>query len=67
MDVEGQQVVLHEAPIFRLVLRDDTEIRFLQPNGQVNGFAPSHVPRAFRADDHLRRTKLRSPMWSRTR
>ena len=29
MDVEGQQVVLHEAPIFRLVLSDDTEVRFL--------------------------------------
>src|SRR5262249_47468330 len=51
MDVEGQQVVLHEAPVFRLILRDDTEVRFLQSGGQVDGFAPLHVPSAFLADD----------------
>src|SRR5215467_6866720 len=51
MDVEAQQVVLHEAPVFRLILRDDTEVRFLQSGGQVDGFAPLHVPSAFLADD----------------
>ena len=51
MDVEGQQVVLHEAPIFRLVLRDDAEVRFLSPCGQVDGLASSRVSGAFLADD----------------
>ena len=37
MDVEGQEVVLHEAPIFRLVLGDDTEIGIMQPSGQMVG------------------------------
>src|SRR5947209_2114225 len=51
MDVEGQQVVLHESPILRLILADDTEVSILQPSRKLNRFASLHVLRAFRLDD----------------
>ena len=52
MDIKGHQVVLHQAPIFRLVLRHDAVIRRMETRGQVGRFAVPHVVRAFRAD-HL--------------
>ena len=43
MDVKGRQVVVHHAPIFRLVLRDDAVIRRVETRGQVRRFAVPHV------------------------
>ena len=51
MDIKGHQVVLHQAPIFRLVLRHDAVVRRLEARGQVGRFAVAHVLRAFGADD----------------
>jgi hypothetical protein len=51
MDVEGQEVVLDEAPIFRLVLGHDAEIGVTKPSSQPTRSASPHVSRAFRPDD----------------
>ena len=51
MDVEGQQVVLHEAPVLRLVLGDDAEVRFLSPCSQVDRFPRRMYRGAFLVDD----------------
>jgi hypothetical protein len=51
VDVESQQVVLHEAPIFRLVLGDDTEVGIMPPSGQVDRLAATLVEGTFLAND----------------
>ena len=51
MNVEGQEVVLDEAPIFRLVLGHDTEISIILPSSQPIRFAPPRVSGTFRPDD----------------
>ena len=51
MDVVRPQVVLHEAPILRLVLRHDAIIAVVEPRCQVDGFAPSHGLGALGSDD----------------
>ena len=51
MNVEGQQVVLDEAPIFRLVLGHDTEISIVEPSSQPIRFASPCVSGTFRPDD----------------
>src|SRR5206468_5363573 len=51
MNVEGQEVVLDEAPIFRLVLAHDTEISIVEPSSQPIRFASPCVSGTFRPDD----------------
>lgn len=51
MDIKGHQGVLHQAPVFRLVLRHDAVIRRMETRGHVGGFPVPHVLRARRADD----------------
>ena len=51
MDVEGQEVVLDEAPIFSLVLGHDTEISVMEPSSQSTRFAPLCVSGTFRPND----------------
>src|SRR4029077_11532962 len=51
MNVEGQQVVLDEAPIFSLVLGHDTEISIMEPSSQPIRFASPRVSGTFRPDD----------------
>src|SRR5208283_2584653 len=51
MNVEGQEVVLDEAPIFSLILGHDTEIRVMKPSSQLTRFASPLVSGTFRPDD----------------
>jgi hypothetical protein len=51
MNVEGQEVVLDEAPIFRLVLGHDTEISVILSSSQPIRFAPPRVSGTFRSND----------------
>jgi hypothetical protein len=51
MGVETHQVVLDEAPVFRLVLRDDAEGIVLQTFGPVYRFALRHVLSASLLED----------------
>jgi len=46
VDVEGQQVVLDKAAIFRPVLADDAEIVVVQPFGTMCGLSVPHVAAA---------------------
>jgi hypothetical protein len=53
VDIRGEQVVLDEAPVFRLVLRHDAVIRIVDAGRQVEGLASPHVPGALRSKDVL--------------
>jgi len=51
MDMKGPQVVVHQAPICRLVWRHDAVIRRLEARCHVGRCAVLHVVRALRADN----------------
>jgi hypothetical protein len=51
MDIVRHQVVLDEAPVFRLVLGNDTEVGILKPSSLVDRFASPHVSGALLLDD----------------
>jgi hypothetical protein len=51
--IRGEQIVLDEAPLFRLVLRHDAVIRIVEAGRQMEGLASPHVRGAFRSDDFI--------------
>ena len=66
MNVEGQEVVLDEAPIFSLILGHDTEIRVMKPSSQLTRFASPLVSGTFRPDDiHGDLQYLHAPLMQR--
>jgi hypothetical protein len=51
MDVVRPQLVLHDAPIRRLVVRHEAIVGVVETCGHVERFAPSHVLGALGSDD----------------
>src|SRR5215831_13330736 len=51
MNIECSQVILHDAPIFRLILGDNAKVTVVQSFSSMNRFAALHILCALLTDD----------------